>query len=220
MKTILYILLFLSLNSFVFSQANINNPTSEKKPHPELASDDSYNTGAYATGLQTSISNHEKEILAKIALIEKLQIKISELNKSIQNTVIINDESPVIAANSHLQIVSSRQLEFSFQNSKVKEIKITSSKRNLKNDLNSIIRILTFEPGNFSEIKIKVDRFESKIKGVSQVEAYHEMPPEARIHVIRLIDQVLLNTINRFETFIQKNKGERLENTINNVKEL
>ena len=66
MKIILYILLFLSLNSFVFSQANTNNPTSEKKPHPELASDDAYNTGAYATGLQTSISNHEKEILAKI----------------------------------------------------------------------------------------------------------------------------------------------------------
>ena len=220
MKFFHCVFLFLSLTSIVFSQTITNNPNTEKKPHPELAADDAYHTGAYATGLQTTISIHEKEILTKIALIEKLHVKLSELNKTIQNKVIINDESPAIVTNSSIQIVSSRQLEFSFQNSKIKEFKIISSKRNLKNDLNSIIRVLTFEPNNFSDIKITVDRFESKIKGVSQVEAYSEMPPEARIHVIRLIDQVLLNTINRFETFIQKNKGEKLDNTINNVKEL
>ncbi|MBK7058968.1 MAG: hypothetical protein IPH52_28725 [Leptospiraceae bacterium] len=61
MKIFLCTLFFLSIPGFVFAQTNASNPTSEKKPHPELASDDAYNTGAYATGLQTSISNHEKK---------------------------------------------------------------------------------------------------------------------------------------------------------------
>jgi NAD-dependent DNA ligase len=102
----------------------------------------------------------------------------------------------------------------------LKEVKIISSKRNLKNDLNSVIRTLTFEPANFSEIKISVDRFESKVKGFPQVESYKDMPSEAKIHVIKLIDDILVNAIFRFDTFVQKSKEGKLEATINNVKEL
>lgn len=203
----------------VYSQT-VANSNSEKKPHPELAADDSFSTGAYATGLQTTISLYEKNVLTKITTLEKLHSKAVEINKSLLTRIIIKDEPPTIQQDATLNIVSSRQIEISFQDQKIKEIKVISSKRNLKNDLNSIIRVLSFEPANFGDIKIKVDRFESKVNGASQVETYKEMPSEAKIHVIKLIDEILVNAMYRFDTFIQKTKGGKLEATINNVKEL
>lgn len=217
MRNLFCFIFSLILTNAIYSQSN---PTSEKKPHPELAADDSFSNGAYATGLQSTISMHEKNVLKKIASLEKLQMKVAEINQSLLNKIVIKDEVPVLHQDTNPPIVSSRTIEISFQDHKVKEVKIISSKRNLKNDLNSVIRTLTFEPANFSEIKISVDRFESKVKGFPQVESYKDMPSEAKIHVIKLIDDILVNAIFRFDTFVQKSKEGKLEATINNVKEL
>ena len=79
---------------------------------------------------------------------------------------------------------------------------------------------MTFTPVNLESIKIKVVRFDSVTKGVSEIEDYNSMPLEAKIVALKAIDLVLYNTIFRFDTLIQRAEVSKLENTRNNLTEL
>ena len=117
-------------------------------------------------------------------------------------------------------IVSASHIEFSFKEEKTKEVKIVSSKKRLSNDLHSVVRTLTFAPGDFASIKIKVDQFDSKMKGVDMIENYNNMAPEVKLVALKAIDLVITNTIFRMDSYLQKGETDKQENTKTHLTEL
>ena len=105
-------------------------------------------------GVNQSILNLEKSITEKISRLDQLHTKVAEINKELKDKVTIPEEEPNLTKESGNIIVSSRRIEFSFKEDKTK-VKIISNKNRLSNDLHSIVRTLTFTPGDFSSIKIK-----------------------------------------------------------------
>jgi hypothetical protein len=201
--------------SFVYAQGTpsipklSNDPDTTSKP-----------VGNYAIGVNQRLSELENRIKEKISNLEKLQSKASELNKGLKERVFIADEVPAMAQDGTVQIVNSRRIEFTFQADKAIELKIISSKKNIKNDLHSVVRTLTFTPTDFSSIKIKVDKFDSQTKGVPEIKEYGKMQSDAKLAALKVIDLVLFNTIFRFDTLIQKAENDSLDNTKKNLEEL
>jgi hypothetical protein len=215
-----YILITIFTSSLLFAQASITNSSGQKPPHSSSASDTSIPKGNYLDAVNKNISLLEKNIADKIANLEKLQTKAAELKADMKEKVTIADEVPAMAKDGNVQIVTSRHIQFTFQANKAKELKIVSSKKNLRYDLHSVVRTLTFTPGDLSSIKIKVDRFDSRTFGIAEIEDYNSMPLESKIVALKAIDLVLYNTIFRFDTLIQRAEVTKLENGRSNLSEL
>ena len=218
----IYILIFI-LTTGLFAQAsqgNTANSSVEKKPHASASADTSIPKGNYLNSVNQNLATLEKGIVEKIATLEKLQARAAELNNNLKKKVTINDEVPNLIKSESREIVTSRLIEFTFEGEKAKEVKVVSKKKNLANDMHSVVRTLTFAPVNLDTIKIKIDRFESKTKGIDEIEKYTDMPLEEKIVAIKAIDLVLFNTIFRFDTLIQKAEVTNLENIKNNLTEL
>ncbi|HRG44846.1 MAG TPA: hypothetical protein PLX69_12300 [Leptospiraceae bacterium] len=174
----------------------------------------------HTNGVYQNLSSLEKSITEKISRLEKLQAKVAEINKNLKEKVSIPDEAPNITKDNGVLIVSARHIEFSFKEEKTKEVKIVSSKKRLNNDLHSVVRTLTFTPGDFASIKIKVDQFDSKMKGVDMIENYNNMAPEVKLVALKAIDLVITNTIFRMDSYLQKGETDKQENTKTHLTEL
>lgn len=216
----IFILLSFLLMSGLYAQAPQGNSSPEKTPQTRLKEDTSIPKGNYLSGVNQSLSNLEKSIAEKVAKLEILQAKAAELDKSFKEKIIIADEVPALERNSNPLIVTSRHIEFTFQAEKAKELKVVSRKKNLNNDLHSVVRVLTFTPGNISSIKVTVNRFDSRIKQISEIQDFDSMPLEGKIIALRAIDTVLYNAIFRFDTAIQRAEVSKLEHTKDNLSEL
>ncbi|MBK8395234.1 MAG: hypothetical protein IPL26_08315 [Leptospiraceae bacterium] len=219
----IYTLIFIFTTVSVFAQApagNTANSSTGKAPHAASKDDTSIPKGNYLNSVNQNLTTLEKGIVEKIATLEKLQARAAELNSNLKQKVTINDEVPNLVKRGGSDIVTSRHIEFTFEGEKAKELKVVSKKKNLSNDLHSVVRTLTFTPVNLESIKIKVVRFDSVTKGVSEIEDYNSMPLEAKIVALKAIDLVLYNTIFRFDTLIQRAEVSKLENTRNNLTEL
>ena len=218
-----FIILSFFTASLVFAQAsqgNTANSSPEKIPHSTAKEDTSIPKGLYLNGVNQNLSNLEKSISEKISKLEKLQAKAAELDKSFKEKIIIADEVPALERASNPLIVTSRHIEFTFQTEKAKEVRVVSRKKNLNNDLHSVVRILTFAPGNLSSIKVTVNRFDSRVKQISEIQEFDSMPLEGKIVALKAIDNVLYNAIFRFDTAIQRAEVSKLEHTKDNLSEL
>jgi hypothetical protein len=190
------------------------------KPHSNLSVDELIPNGEFLTGLNKHLSKMEKNIGEKIIQLEKLHTRITELNKNLKDKVSIAEEIPTLGYNGNIQQVTSRQVEFTFQSDKTKEIKIISRKMNMSNDLYSVIRTVTFNPEKIDSLKMKIDQFDSKINRLSEIEEYSNMPLEVKIEALKSIDSILLNAILRFEGIIHKNGMHKVDKGKKNFKEL
>lgn len=215
-----FIILSFFTASLVFAQASQGNSSPEKSPQLAAKEDTSIPKGLYLNGVNQNLSNLEKSISEKISKLEKLQAKAAELDKSFKEKIIIADEVPTLERASNPLIVTSRHIEFTFQTEKAKELRVVSRKKNLNNDLHSVVRTLTFTPGNISSIKIIVNRFDSRIKQISEIQEFDSMPLEGKIIALKAIDNVLYNAIFRFDTAIQRAEVSKLEHTKDNLSEL
>lgn len=221
----IYILISIFSVSLVFAQSpgSSSNSSARKEPQSAQGSEmviPSAPKGNFANGVNQNILNLEKSITEKISRLDQLHTKVAEINKELKDKVTIPEEDPNLTKESGNVIVSSRRIEFTFKEDKTKEVKIISNKNRLNNDLHSIVRTLTFTPGDFSSIKIKVDQFDSKMKGVLLVEDYNSMAPEVKQIALRAIDLVLFNAIFRFDNYIQKGETKKQDNTKGHLTEL
>lgn len=204
------------------SPGSSSNSSSRKEPQSSQSSELSAPApkGNYANGVNQNLVTLEKGITEKISRLEKLQSQLVELNKELKEKVTIPDEDPNITKDNGVFIVSSRRIEFTFKEEKTKEVKIVSSKKRLNNDLHSVVRTLTFTPGDFASIKISVDQFDSKMKGIGMVENYNNMAPDVKQVALKAIDLVLFNAIYRFDSYLQKGETNKHDNTKTHLTEL
>lgn len=221
----IYILIFIFSTSLVLAQSpgSSSNSSARKDPQPSQSietTNQSAPKGNFAYALSQNIQNLEKSIAEKISRLDQLQTRVAEINKDLKNKATIPEEEPNIIKESGNLIVSSRRIEFTFKEEKTKEVKIISSKKRMKDDLHSVVRTLTFNPGDFSSIKIKVDQFDSKMKEIPLVEDYNSMTPEVKQVALRAIDMVLFNTIYRFDNYIQKGETKKQASTKDHLTEL
>ncbi len=220
MRIKIFFLLFIFSSNLLFSQSTSLNSSSEMKPHSNLSVDELIPDGEFLTGLNKHLSKMEKSIADKIIQLEKLHLRITELNKNLKDKVSIAEEIPTLGYNGNIQQVTSRQVEFTFQSDKTKEIKIISRKMNMSNDLYSVIRTVTFFPEKIESLKMKIDQFDTKTNRSSEVEEYSNMPLEVKIEALKSVDNILLNAILRFEGIIQKNGMHKVDKGKKNFKEL
>lgn len=221
----IYIIVSILTASMVFAQSpgsnsNTSRPQGAQKSEQGDAITGSPAKGNYANGVSQNIATLQKSINEKVDRLNKLQAQLADINKSLSNHVTIPEEEPNITKEEGVTVVSSRKIEFSFQGNSTSEVKIVSSKRRIKNDLHSVIRTLTFNPSDFNSIKIKVDQFDGKVKGVPFEESYNAMSPDVQLVALKAIDLVLFNTIYRYDNYLQKRQIDKQENTKSHINDL
>ncbi len=222
----IYILITILTTTAILAQSPGSSSNSSARKEPQSSSQGNSElaipaaNGNYANGVNQNLNTLEKSITEKISRLEKLQAQVAGINKELKEKVSLPDEVPNIAKENGVLIVSARHIEFTFKEEKTKEVKIVSSKKRLNNDLHSVVRTLTFTPGDFASIKLKVDQFDSKMKGIGMVESYNTMAPDVKLIALKAIDLVLFNTIYRFDSYIQKGDTTKQENTKSHLTEL
>jgi hypothetical protein len=209
------ILSFFLVSSIVFGQGSgpypnkeggIGNTQGTTTSTPAKVGKDSN----YSKSFPVNIAILEKEILIKLSDIEKLQQQASEFNKDLQKEIFLISENSVSGLG-QAATITAKYVEYIFEAGKTKEIKVVNRQKILKNDLHSITRTLSYTPGNSESIKITVDKFETKVKGNSEVEAYKDLTKESKLQALKAIDSALYATIFRLDSFIQKNEISKLE---------
>jgi septal ring factor EnvC (AmiA/AmiB activator) len=222
----IYFLITILTTTAILAQSPGSSSNSSARKEPQSSSQGSSElaippaNGNYANGVNQNLATLEKSITEKITRLDKLQTQVASLNKDLKEKITLPDEVPNTVKDNGNLIVSARHIEFTFKEEKTKEVKIVSSKKRLSNDLHSVVRTLTFTPGDFASIKIKVDQFDSKMKGVPFVENYNNMNPDVKLMALKAIDLVLFNTIYRFDSYIQKGDTSKQENTKSHLTEL
>ncbi|HMV41762.1 MAG TPA: hypothetical protein PK079_16755 [Leptospiraceae bacterium] len=221
----LFIIVYVFVASVVFAQSpgsssNTSRPQGAQKSEQGDSVSGAPAKGNYANGLSQNIVTLQKSINDKVDKLNKLQVQLSEVNKSLGSHVTIPEEEPNIKKEEGVIVVSARRIEFTFQGNNTSEVKIISSKRRINNDLHSVVRTLTFNPGDFNSIKVKVDQFDSKMKGVPFEESYNAMSPDVQLVALKAIDLVLFNTIYRYDNYLQKRTIDKQENTKSHINEL
>lgn len=216
------IILFFVFTSLIYSQANISNSSSEQKtPHSNMLMDDLIPAGEYLNNLNKYLAKMEKLISERVAHLESLHSRISVIDKKLKDKLSIVEEVPNLTSEEgHAQIVSSREIEFTFQSDKTKQVKIVSRKMNMTNDLYSLVKTITFNPEKIDSLKIKVDQFNSKVESKTEVDEYNDLPLEVKIEALKAIDKILIHTINNFDAVIQKNRANKVTNGKHNFKDL
>ena len=182
--------------------------------------DDLIPSGEYLNNLNKYLVKMEKLISERVNQLESLHTRISVIDKNLKDKLSIVEEVPNITAEGHTQIVSSREVEFSFQSDKTKQVKIISKKMNMTNDLYSLVKTITFNPEKIDSLKIKVDQFSSKVESKTEIDEYNDLPLEVKIEALKAIDKILIHTINNFDAVIQKNRVNKVTNGKHNFKDL
>lgn len=189
-------------------EGGIGNTQSPNSAQPKPNSKEKESN--YSKSILENIAIVEKQIASKVSDVERLQLEATEFNKDLQKEIfLINERSsyPVGAEG----LITAKYVEFVFEAGKTKEIKIVNRKKLLKNDLHSITRTLTYTPGNSESIKITVEQFDSKVKGITETEMYKDLVKESKLQALKAIDQALFATIFRLDSFIQKSQLSKIE---------
>ena len=160
----------------------------------------------------------EKDIVQKLVDLEKLQYQASEYRDFSKEMFLINEKST--SAVGPEGMLTAKYVEYTFEAGKTKEVRVVHRKKNLKNDLHSITRTLTYTPGNSESIKIIVDKFDTRVLGTSEVEAYKNLTTEAKLQALKAIDSALFSTIFRLDTYIQRNELSKIEKNRNQLEGL
>jgi hypothetical protein len=182
---------------------NTQNPNSSQPKPNEKESN-------YTKSIQENIGIVEKQIALKLTDVERLQLEATEFNKELQKEIFLINESSSSPTGPDGLIIA-KYVEFVFEAGKTKEIKIVNRKKLLKNDLHSITRTLTYTPGNSESIKITVERFDSKVKGLTENEMYKDLVKESKLQALKAIDHALFATIFRLDSFIQRSQISKIE---------
>ncbi len=189
-------------------EGGIGNTQSSSSNQPKSNSKEKESN--YTKSILENISIVEKQITSKLTDVERLQLEATEFNKELQKEIFLISESSSAAVGAE-GVITAKYVEFVFEAGKTKEIKIVNRKKILKNDLHSITRTLSYTPGNSESIKITVEQFDSKVKGINETEMYKDLVKESKLHALKAIDNALYATIFRLDSFIQKSQISKIE---------
>lgn len=177
---------------------------------------------ASAKAMQEKITALEKEIIAKVSDIEKLQAEAVEYNPDMKKEIRIVYEQPkdhpIPGPQKYLVY---RYVEYEMDGSnKIKQIRVISDHRSLLEDMLSIKRIVSFTPGDMSTMKITVNKLETKAKGIQEVANYNDFAPDVKLQALKTIDTTLFNSIYRLDAFIQRNQLSKNDKNRNQLEGL
>jgi hypothetical protein len=206
----IYLVISVFSTGLLFAQAKISNPDRETIGSVQQKGDEktaSTNSPSAKAVIQ-SISTMEKSIAMKVADLERLQNEAAEFNPDMKKEIRIVYEKPInnpIPGPQKYLVYRYVEMEIEGGN-KIKEIRVISRHRSLTEDMNSIMKVVSFTPGNTDSIKVTIDKLETKAKGVSEVGNYKDFAPEVKLQALKTIDNNLFNSIYRLDAFIQRSQ--------------
>jgi hypothetical protein len=219
----IYLVISVFTTGILFAQAKISNPDRETIGSVQQKSDPKPNTdnSASAKAVLQNIVTLEKNIALKVADLERLQVEASEFNPDMKKEIRIVYEKPTNPIPGPQKYLVYRYVEYEFEGSnKIKEIRVISRHRSLTDDMHSIMKTVTFVPGNMDSIKVTIDKLETKAKGISEVGNYKDFAPEVKLQALKTIDLTLFNSIYRLDGFIQKSQISKNEKNRNQLQGL
>ncbi|MBK9502546.1 MAG: hypothetical protein IPO06_24830 [Leptospiraceae bacterium] len=206
----IYLVISVFSTGLLFAQAKISNPDRETIGTVQQKSDakaGAVDNSASAKAVLQNIAILEKNIALKVADLERLQTEAAEFNPDMKKEIRIVYEKPTNPIPGPSKYLVYRYVEYEFEGAnKVKEIRVISRHRSLTEDMHSIMRTVSFSPGNMDSIKVTVDKLETKAKGISEVGNYKDFAPEIKLQALKTIDLTLFNSIYRLDAFIQRNQ--------------
>lgn len=228
----IYLVVSVISTGLLFAQTKISNSdrenigTVQQKGDSKTNSQPASTTGGVSGGasekaLLQKLANLEKDITNKVSELEKLQSQAVEFNKNLGKEMFIISENATIPTSSHQKYIISRHVEYSFEGgNKIKEVRVVSRHKSLTDDINSVIKVVSFVPGNLDSIKVTVDKLDTRVKGISEIENYKDFAPEVKLQALKTIDSTLLNTIYRLDSFIQRSQITKNEKNKNQLEGL
>ena len=207
----IYLVISVFFTGLLFAQTKISNSDRETIGAVQQKGDSKSNyqnaTTASEKAVLQKLANLEKEITTKVSELEKLQSQAVEFNKNLAKEMFIISENATVPTSGHQKYIISRHVEYSFEGgNKIKEVRVVSRHKSLTNDINSIVKVISFVPGNLDSIKVTIDKLDTRVNGVSEVENYKDFAPEVKLHALKAIDTTLLTTIYRLDSFIQRSQ--------------
>jgi hypothetical protein len=222
----IYLVISVFSTGLLFAQAKISNPDRETIGSVQQKSDDKSDkaTNSNSPSAKAVIQNIavlEKNIALKVADLERLQNEAAEFNPDMKKEIRIVYEKPTNPIPGPSKYLVYRYVEFEMEGgNKIKEIRVISRHRSLTEDMNSIMKVVSFTPGNPDSIKVTVDKLETKAKGISEVGNYKDFAPEVKLQALKTIDNNLFNSIYRLDSFIQKNQISKNDKNKNQLQGL
>ena len=205
----LKILIFFFMTTILYSQKLESRSSEKSQPHVDLLPESSPE-GNYSKSLKRNLQKLETEIAEKVNELEKLHKGIPEKKDEFNSKIFIPEEIPNSIYISNKENVSSREVELYFQSEKLNEVKITTKKMDMENDLYSTIKIITLNPYNLDSLKIKYLRFDSKTNLKPKMMHYKEMPIQVKIITLKFIREILKTNVFKFVAIIQKEETEKI----------
>lgn len=205
----IYLVISVFSTGLLFAQAKISNPDRETIGSVQQKSDPKANTenSLSAKAVLQNLITMEKNIALKVVDLERLQSEAAEFNPDMKKEIRIVYEKPTHPIPGPQKYLVYRYVEYEFEGAnKIKEIRVISRHRSMTEDMHSIMKTVTFTPGNLESIKVTVDKLETKAKGISEVGNYKDFAPEVKLQALKTIDNNLFNSIYRLDSFIQKNQ--------------
>jgi len=228
----IYLIISVFGSGLLFAQTKISNSDREtigavqqkgesKPANTANSSIGGVSGGASEKALLQKLTNLEKEITTKVSELEKLQSQAVEFNKNLAKEMFIINENASSPTSSHQKYLTSHHVEYTFEGgNKIKEVRVVSRHKSLTNDINSIVKVISFVPGNLDSIKVTIDKLDTRVNGVSEVENYKDFAPEVKLHALKAIDTTLLTTIYRLDSFIQRSQITKNEKNKNQLEGL
>ena len=211
----IYLLISIFAIGAIFAQANkAANSDRENIGVVQKKGEEKASNSPSEKAVIENIAKFEKSIAGKVDDLEKLQGQAIEFNKNLQKEIFIINEKADLPTPDHHKFLVSRHVEYSFEGgNKIKEMRLVSRHKSLTNDIYSIVKVVSFNPGNPDSIKVTIDRLDSKANGISEVENYKDFAPEVKLQALKTIDKTLLTTIYRLDGFVQRSQS--VKNTKN-----
>ena len=207
----IYLLICMIGTGAVFAQANKSaNADRENFGVVQSKNDTQTSNSPSAKAVIQKIAVFEKSIASKVDDLEKLQAQAVEFNKNLKKELFIINENASGPAPGPQKFLISKHVEYSFEGgNKIKEIRVVSRHKSLTDDVNSIIKIVSFSPGNSESLKVTIDSLDSKANGILEVENYKDFAPEVKLQALKTIDRTLLNSIYRLDSYIQRSQATK-----------
>ena len=207
----IYLVISVFFTGLLFAQTKTSNSDREtigavQQKGDSKSSNATANTPSEKAVLQ-KLANLEKEITIKVSELEKLQSQAVEFNKNLAKEMFIINEKARLPTNDYHKFLISHHVEYTFEGgNKIKEVRVVSRHKSLTDDVNSVIKVISFVPGNLDSIKVSVDKLDSRVLGTPDIENYKDFAPEVKLHALKAIDTTLLTTIYRLDSFIQRSQ--------------
>ena len=158
----IYLLISIFAIGAIFAQANkAANSDRENIGVVQKKGEEKASNSPSEKAVIENIAKFEKSIAGKVDDLEKLQGQAIEFNKNLQKEIFIINEKADLPTPDHHKFLVSRHVEYSFEGgNKIKEMRLVSRHKSLTNDIYSIVKVVSFNPGNPDSIKVTIDRLD------------------------------------------------------------